>query len=118
MTVAAAMQTTRLLWTFPTTKSTYLHQVNNVTSYGQSMGKAVYHPQKPRYKGLAPIAAPLRRRFHRSHATERDGCPYAGRPTVWANSTRCSGRSLNSLAVFSLSQLWNQAAKPCEAANR
>jgi len=30
----------------------------------------------------------------------------AGKPTVWAKSTCCSGRSLKSLGVFLLSQLW------------
>jgi len=29
----------------------------------------------------------------------------AGKPTVWANNTFCSGRSLNSLGVFSRTQL-------------
>ena len=42
----------------------------------------------------------------------------AGYPTDCAKSTRCPDRSLKSLTVFSLSQLWNQAANPCEAANR
>ena len=45
------------------------------------------------------------------------GYDLAGDPTVWANSTRCSGLNLISWTVFALSRLWNQAAKPCEAAN-
>jgi len=43
---------------------------------------------------------------------------YAGYPTVCAYSGRWSGRNFNAVARSGLLQLWNHAARPCEAAKR